>query len=200
MLYSRRKGICLMHRIFKKEQVFTVPNFLSALRLLMIPFFVWLYCGMGNYNAAVLVLLLSGVTDVADGIIARKCNMVSDFGKILDPIADKLTQASVILCLAFRYKLMIAVIIVFILKEIIMGVLGLKTIIKTDIVNSSEWHGKLNTVALYAVFLVLILFPDINIKLANALICFNILLIIISLILYARRYLEMLKKAGKKSE
>ena len=189
-----------MHRIFKKEQVFTVPNFLSALRLLMIPFFVWLYCGMGNYNAAVLVLLLSGVTDVADGIIARKCNMVSDFGKILDPIADKLTQASVILCLAFRYKLMIAVIIVFILKEIIMGVLGLKTIIKTDIVNSSEWHGKLNTVALYAVFLVLILFPDINIKLANALICFNIILIIISLILYARRYLEMLKKSGKNSE
>ncbi len=183
-----------MHRIFKKEQILTVPNLLSALRLLMIPLIVWLYCAKRNYYAAAFVIVLSGATDVADGLIARKCRMVSDFGKILDPIADKLTQASVILCLAFRYKLMIAVIIIFALKEIIMSVLGLKAIMKTDTVNSSEWHGKLNTVVLYVVFLILILFPDINANLANALICFNIFLILTSLALYARRNLKILKK------
>ena len=187
-----------MRRIFRKEQVLTIPNLLSTARLLMIPLIVWLYCFKGNYYAASFVILLSGATDVADGIIARKFNMVSDFGKILDPIADKLTQAAIIVSLAFRYKLMLAVIIIFVLKEIIISVLGLKTIIRTDTVNSSEWHGKLNTIALYVVFLVLILFPDINSGLANALICFNIILIIISLILYARRFSGILKKKTAK--
>ena len=79
---------------------------LSVVRLLLIPVIVWLYCGKQEYTAAVVVILLSGITDIADGIIARKYHMVSDFGKILDPIADKLTQAAIILCLTYNYPLM----------------------------------------------------------------------------------------------
>lgn len=95
-----------MHRIFKKDQILTIPNLLSVVRLLLIPVIVWLYCGKQEYTAAVVVILLSGITDIADGIIARKYHMVSDFGKILDPIADKLTQAAIILCLTYNYPLM----------------------------------------------------------------------------------------------
>ena len=91
-----------MNRIFNKKDILTIPNLLSLLRLLMIPVIVWLYVKEKNYYAATGMVILSGATDIADGIIARKCNMVSDFGKILDPIADKLTQAALIICLSLK--------------------------------------------------------------------------------------------------
>ena len=86
-----------MHRILRKDQIFTIPNLLSIIRLILIPIIVWLYCEKQNYNAAVAVIVVSGATDITDGFIARHFNMVSDFGKILDPVADKLTQAAVII-------------------------------------------------------------------------------------------------------
>ena len=93
-----------MHRIFRKDQVLTIPNLLSVIRLALIPLIVWLYIGKQEYSAAVAVILISGATDIIDGFIARKFNMVSDLGKILDPVADKLTQATVILCLTVKYR------------------------------------------------------------------------------------------------
>ncbi len=92
-----------MHRIFRKDQVLTIPNLLSVIRLALIPLIVWLYIGKQEYSAAVAVILISGATDIIDGFIARKFNMVSDLGKILDPVADKLTLATVILCLTVKY-------------------------------------------------------------------------------------------------
>lgn len=81
-----------------------------------------------------------------DGIIARKFNMVSDFGKILAPIADKLTQLALLLCLTVRHKLMIALIVLFIIREFCMLVMGYITMRRHDSVNSSKWYGKLTTV------------------------------------------------------
>ena len=101
-----------MHRILKKDQILTIPNLLSVIRLLLIPVIIWLYCIKKKYALAVGVIVLSGITDVADGIIARTCHMVSDFGKILDPIADKLTQGAIILCLTVQYPLMWVLIVI----------------------------------------------------------------------------------------
>ncbi len=95
-----------MHRIFSKDQVLTIPNLLNVIRLVLIPLIVWLYVGKQAYSAAVIVILISGATDIIDGAIARRFHMVSDLGKILDPVADKLTQAAVILCLAVKYRCM----------------------------------------------------------------------------------------------
>lgn len=183
-----------MHRVFKKDQILTIPNLLSLLRLLMIPFIVWLYCFREDYTAAVLVIIISGVTDVVDGIIARKCGMVSDFGKILDPLADKLTQAALIICLATKYTLMIPLIIEFALREIIMMIFGYIVIKRTDNVNSSKWYGKATTVLLYMVFVVLIFFPAIPLWAANALIILCAAMILLSLALYSRFYLGILRK------
>jgi len=80
-----------MHRLFKRDQILTIPNLLSLVRLLMIPMIIWLYCEKEDYVAAAVMIVLSGLTDIADGIIARKFHLVSDLGKILDPVADKLT-------------------------------------------------------------------------------------------------------------
>ena len=99
-----------MRRIFKRSQILTLPNLLSLFRLLLIPVIVWLYSVQKNYYAAIGVILLSGISDIVDGWIARRFAMVSDFGKILDPVADKLTQAALLVCLLSQYRLMWAVI------------------------------------------------------------------------------------------
>lgn len=184
-----------MHRVLKKEQILTIPNLLSLLRLMMIPLIIWLYCGAKRYYAAVGVIVLSGLTDVADGIVARKLNMVSDFGKILDPIADKLTQGTVLICLAVKYKLMIPLIIEFTLRELCMLVMGYMTIKNQDSVNSAKWYGKLTTVVLYAVMILLILFPRIPNAAANGMIFACGLIMLFSFAMYVRFYLHFWRES-----
>ena len=84
-----------MKKRFSKKEIYTIPNAMSLFRLCLIPFIVYLYWRQKEY-AAVGLIVLSGATDIADGIVARRFHMVSDFGKILDPIADKLTQGAMV--------------------------------------------------------------------------------------------------------
>lgn len=182
-----------MHRIFKKDQIFTVPNLLSMVRLLLIPLIVWLYIGKREYGIAAAVVLFSGITDITDGFIARRFDMVSDLGKILDPVADKLTQAALIFCLAVKYRLMRVLIAVFAAKELVMAVLGCVAISKKDVVNSAKWYGKANTVLLYAVMLCLILLPGIPDLAANVMICLCGASMLLSLAMYVGFYIKLLR-------
>lgn len=182
-----------MYRVLKKDQILTIPNFLSFVRIVLIPIIVWLYCEQQNYSA-VAVIVLSGLTDIADGIIARKFNMVSDFGKILDPIADKLTQAALIICLVTRYKLMTPLVIEFAIRELIMLILGYLAIKKKDKVNSSQWFGKLTTVMMYTVMSLLILFPGIPLWCVNIMIGICGITMLASFIMYARFYKRFLSE------
>lgn len=186
-----------MHRVLKKDQILTIPNLLSVVRLALIPLIVWLYCGAQQYDIAVAVILLSGMTDVVDGYIARHWHMVSDFGKILDPMADKLTQAAIILCLLTKYPLMRWLIIFFVIKEMMMVIMGLLVIKKTDAVNSAKWYGKVNTVVLYAVMMLLILFPSLPDTVVNLLIVTCVCVIVASLGLYMRFYMKLLFEKKK---
>lgn len=185
-----------MHRILRKDQIFTIPNLLSIIRLILIPIIVWLYCEKQNYNAAVAVIVVSGATDITDGFIARHFNMVSDFGKILDPVADKLTQAAVIICLTTKYNLMIPLIILFAAKEIVMGVFGFIALKKKDSVNSAKWYGKANTVVLYLSVTALILFPGMSKTVADALIIVCGIMMLLSLGLYTRFYIKLFSKSS----
>lgn len=189
-----------MNSLFRKKEVLTVPNLLSALRLAMIPVIIWLYLGKNNYYAATAVIILSGITDIADGFIARKFNMISNFGKILDPIADKFTQGMLIITLCFRRRLMIPLIILFVIKEFIMVVLGTITLKKHHSVNSSKWHGKLNTVVLYATMLLLILFPDFPQSWEKVMFFACVVTMTLSTVLYFRFYISVWKNedAGEK--
>lgn len=176
-----------------KSQILTIPNLLSLFRIVLIPFIVWAYFGLANPYIALGLIVLSALTDIVDGFIARKFNMVSDFGKILDPIADKLTQGTVIICLTLKYKLMRVLITLFIVKEIIMGLMGAITLKKYGKVNSAKWYGKVNTVILYAVMMILVLFPNINLGVANALIYVCMVALVMSLLLYIRFYVKIWK-------
>ena len=182
-----------MHRMLHKNQICTIPNLLSAVRLLLIPMILWLYIGLENHRWTIAVIILSGLTDVVDGFIARKYHMISDFGKILDPVADKLTQGALILCLAARYDWMKWLIILFLIKECAMLIMGYLAIRKEDNVNSSRWHGKLNTVVLYGTMCVLIMFPEMPLPLANGLIATCALTIATSFVLYTRFYIRLFR-------
>jgi len=177
-----------------KSQILTIPNLLSLFRIILIPFIVWSYFALEQPYVALGLIILSAITDIMDGIIARKCNMVSDFGKIFDPIADKLTQGTIIICLILKYPLMISLIVVFAVKEIIMGIMGLVTAKKYGEVNSAKWYGKANTVLLYSVMGLLILFPKMDLILANILIIVCHVFSLFALFMYVRFYRKIWKE------
>ena len=180
-------------RKFKKSDVLTIPNLLSVIRLLLIPLIVWLYVGKAKYLLAFLLVALSALTDIVDGRIARRFNMVSDFGKILDPVADKLTQASLILCLTVRYKTMWLLIAVFLVKEVCNSLLGIIVIKEQGVVVGAKWYGKLSTVLLYLSMMFMLLFPNLPNIAANILICLCTGTIIFSLISYLKLYIQLLR-------
>ena len=182
-----------MHRLFKRDQIFTIPNLLSLVRLLMIPMIIWLYCEKEDYVAAAVMIVLSGLTDIADGIIARKFHLVSDLGKILDPVADKLTQAALIICLIAKFDWMLWLFLLFAIKEITMGISGLLVIRKKDVVNSSQWFGKLATVVLYAVMFILFLFPNTPAQTANVLILICAAVLLLAFMKYLCFHISLLR-------
>lgn len=177
-----------------KKDILTIPNMLSFFRILLIPVMAVLYCYYEAYEAAVVVIALSGITDVLDGKIARKFNMISDFGKFLDPLADKLTQAAMALCLAVRYPIMRALFIFMLIKESILGACAYGALKATNTVNSAKWYGKVTTATLYAVMVLLFLFPDIPLPVAEAGILLCVAVIVMSMILYVRFFIKILSE------
>ena len=187
-----------MLKIARDGKIWTIPNFMSFFRLLLVPVIVWAYVGLHNTTLTVILLALSALTDVLDGRIARRFHMVSDLGKALDPIADKLTQVIIVLCLAFTYPLLWYLLGICVFREICMGVMGLITIRKTEQVPSARWYGKVSTVVLYASALALLLFPGMPGWLSTALIILCMVCVSMALILYFRYYLSLWNAAAAK--
>ena len=155
---------------FSKKEIFSIPNLMGYFRILMIPVFCYLYIGKQRYLAASAAVLLSSLTDLFDGKIARKFNMVTELGKLLDPVADKLTHGALALCLALRYPLMWALILLLIVKEGYMAVMGAVLLKKGKKLNGAMWFGKVCTAVLFAGLLVLFLFPHLPLFWVNSLI------------------------------
>lgn len=124
-----------------------VPNILTVVRLIFVPIII-LFLSMDNYLLAFITFTLSAITDIADGIIARKFNAISDFGKLMDPLADKLTQISVLLTLTIKEIIPFWIISVLLIKELIL-IIGASFLYGKQLVVSSKWYGKLTTVILY---------------------------------------------------
>ena len=185
--------------IMKKEQenlqskILTIPNTLSFLRLCLIPIFVWLYCVKEDYVATIVVLLISGFTDVLDGFIARHFNMISNLGKALDPVADKLTQGAMLFCLLTNFSFMWIPLILLIIKEVFTGITGLLIIKKTGNVYGAEWHGKLTTCMIYAMIMVHLIWYDISVGVSAWLIVSCVIVMVMSCVLYGKRNYQLLK-------
>lgn len=181
-----------------KHKIITIPNILSLFRLLLIPVIMWLYIVREDPVLTTVILALSGITDIVDGIIARKCHMVSDFGKAFDPVADKLTQIAMLFCLVSRFKWMLLPLCVMVTKEVTAGILGLLVIRKTGKVDGAVWHGKATTVSLYSMMIIHLIWYNIPGVISGILIGACTALALLSAFMYSRENVRIL--LGKKNE
>ncbi len=180
---------------FAKDQILTIPNLLSFFRIFLIPFIVWMYFIEQPYWALALVVL-SGVTDVVDGYVARTFNMVTDIGKALDPIADKVTQGVIMIALIVHFPLMWIPVAIMLVKEALAFTLRFIAFKKTQEVHSAEWHGKLTTVVLYLIIVLHIVWPGIVEFPIVSTICISVAstLMVMSCILYTLDTVKLMQK------
>ncbi len=179
-----------------QNKIFTIPNLLSFFRLCLIPVIVWLYAWQKNYLLAGLVLIVSGVTDVVDGFVARHFGLVSDLGKILDPVADKLTQGAVLLCLMLRFWLMCIPVLMMLAKEVFVGLTGILAVQKTGDVYGAQWHGKVATLMLYAMMLLHLFWYNIPNAVSIVSIILCTVMVGVSFVEYAMKNIRLIQGAG----
>lgn len=184
----------------RENRIITIPNILSVCRILMIPVFIWAYSCRKEYPLAFLILCLSGITDLVDGFIARTFHMVSNLGKALDPLADKLTQGAVLLCLGSRYPQMLFLAGLLVAKEIITGLMSLSAIHKTKEVKGADWHGKVTTCLLYFTMLLHILWGGIPQTASVLLTVLCVIMMAVSFVMYFRRNVTLLKSGGSSGD
>lgn len=147
-----------------KREIFTIPNFLSLLRLALIPVYMTLYLNAKtdrDYYIAAVVLAVSCLTDLLDGKIARYFNMITSVGKVLDPLADKLTQFTVMLCLAVRFSFLWYLVVFFFIKEIFQLVAGYVSLKKGRMLKGALMAGKISTTVLFISLVLLVMLPRI---------------------------------------
>ncbi len=173
-----------------EKRILTIPNVLTAFRIVMIPVFVWLYQGGQNHQLAALALGVSALSDALDGWIARHFHMESNLGRVLDPLADKLTQMAMCLTLLHRYPIMLWVLIFFVVKEAALAAMGYAHMKRTGVVNSARWYGKASSIVQYAVIIGLILSPTITNYSAYVLLSICMLTHVVSFVLYGIFYLR----------
>lgn len=175
---------------FNKKDLFTIPNIMGYCRILLIPIFCYFYIVKEEYMIATVIVLISSLSDLFDGYIARKFNQVTELGKALDPVADKLTHAALALCLAARYPLMWGLILLMAIKEGYMGIMGLYFLRRGKMLNGAQWFGKVCTATLFVVLFALFLLPNLPLKVVNTLITLTMFVMIFTLI----KYIPVFKK------
>lgn len=182
---------------FKSDRVFTIPNIMTICRIVLIlPFMI---CFLNDkYIEAAVLIITSGLTDCFDGMIARKLNQVSSLGKILDPIADKLTLIAVGICLCVYMPIVTPVMIILMLKDLLMLMGGI-ALIKCKVAPSpAKWYGKIGTIMFYfSVCLIVFLkafFQYENDVLSFVLLSLTAAFMIFALVMYYHIYSKQMKE------
>lgn len=143
--------------VFKKSNI---PNILSVFRICLVPVFIYLFMIAEEHISAIAVFLLAGITDVIDGILARKNNWITDVGKVLDPFADKCMQIAALVCLALSGLLSWWIAGVLIFKELLLLAGGFGLLKTKRVYVQSSWYGKAGTVAFYIAVVLLVTVKD----------------------------------------
>ena len=186
-----------MKEKFNKKDLFTIPNILGYIRILLIPLFCYLYLTAEtnlDYFFATLVVLISSLSDLFDGMIARKFNQVTELGKVLDPVADKLTHLALAICVAIRYPLMWVLLSLMAIKESFMAVMGAYFLKKGKMMDGAMWYGKICTASLFIGLLVLFTFPNLAIIGVNSIIIILMFIMTFTLVMYIIFYVKMFKE------
>lgn len=174
-----------------KKDLFTIPNLLSLFRLVLIPVYVVIYLNAQDdtdHYIAAGILAVSCLTDAIDGKIARHFNMISTVGKILDPIADKATQFTLVVCLAIRNPVLWILVCLFFIKECFQLIAGLMTLRKGQMLSGALISGKICTTVLFVSLIVLVMMPQLSETVIFAITTLDCVVVLIAFICYARVY------------
>ncbi|HLR88854.1 MAG TPA: CDP-alcohol phosphatidyltransferase family protein [Atopostipes sp.] len=187
--------------LIKKEDWLTIPNILSYVRIAMIPLYIYLYVSAETaeqYYKAAGILVLSGITDSLDGIIARKTGQITDLGKALDPLADKLTQIAVVGAMFVERPYILPLLVLFIGKELYLLISNVLLFKKDIFMDGAMWFGKLATAFFYISMLALVALPRLGKSTSLLIINVNIILQLVALLGYSRWFLKKFRSEKNK--
>ena len=171
-----------------KKEVFTIPNILSLFRIVLIPVYITIYLNAretADYHLAAFILVASCLTDGIDGFIARKFNMISKLGKFLDPLADKLTQLALTICLSIRYTVLRPVLILFLIKEHFQLFASIFYFRKGKMLDGALMAGKICTTVLFTSLIILVLFPQLDLKIVQLISMIDFCFLVNAFVCYA---------------
>ena len=180
-----------------KRELFSIPNLLSFFRLVLIPVYAYIYLNATQayqYFIAGSIMAVSCLTDMIDGKIARHFNMITTLGKILDPVADKVTQFTLTLCLSLKYPVLLPVLSLFVVKEGFQLIAGLFFWRKGRMLPGALMAGKVCTTVLFISLIALVLFPNMNPAAVNLIALVDSVFLFISFINYILAYFGRNKK------
>lgn len=177
-----------------KKDIFTIPNILSLFRLALIPVYVIIYLNAKteqDYFIAATILAVSCLTDLIDGKIARRFNMISTVGKILDPLADKATQFTLIICLTVRYAILRYFVILFVIKESFQLIAGCVNFLRGYMLKGALITGKICTTVLFLSLIFMVMLPNLSETTATVIFVIDSIFTLVSfgdyLMAYAKR-------------
>ncbi len=172
-----------------------IPNLLTVFRLLLIPVMLY-YLFIDDLKLALIIYVLASATDVIDGYIARKFNMITDLGKILDPLADKLLQFAALIGLWYSKIIPLWILIVFFCKEILMGIGCFKLMLKDNVIVQAKWFGKVSTCTFFLAIIISMLsrYFEILAPYPVILMIIALLMAVFALVMYLRNYLKVVKE------
>lgn len=181
---------------FKISDLWTIPNLITYVRFLLIAPFMYFFLEK-NYIAAAVCISVSGLTDCFDGMLARKLNQVTSLGKILDPIADKLTLFSVALCMIVYYPAILPLLGVLMVKEIMMLICGLSLLIKHITPPAARWYGKVATVVFYFSVVTIVFLKAVfayeSMTLVTVMFVLTAIVMLFALLNYAYMFIHLIK-------
>lgn len=180
-----------------KKEIFTIPNLLSLFRLVLIPVYIVIYLNaqeLSQYFLAGGILVVSCLTDMIDGKIARHFGMISTVGKILDPFADKATQFALTLCLSIRHPVLWGVLALFIVKEGFQLIAGIVNLRKGRMLTGALLAGKICTTVLFVSLIILVLMPELKESIVSIIALVDVIFLSISFVQYILAYFGSNKK------
>lgn len=180
-----------------KKEIFSIPNLLSCFRLALIPVYAYIYLNATQtyqYVIAGAIMAVSCLTDMIDGKIARRYNMITTLGKILDPLADKITQFTLTLCLSLEHPVLMPVLALFVVKELFQLIMGILHLRKGQMLPGALMAGKVCTTVLFVSLIALVLFPRIDPMAVNLIAFVDAVFLAVSFVSYIRAYFGKKRK------
>ena len=180
-----------------KKEILTIPNLLSIFRIALIPVYLHIYLNADStedYTAAAVILAVSCFTDLIDGKIARKFNMITNLGKLLDPVADKLTQLALMICLSVQHRSMRILLLVFLTKEFFQFFAMIGSLRQGKALDGALMSGKISTTVLFGSLTLMVLCPNLKPKTVDLLAWISMAFLLLAFGDYVRAYFGKNKK------